>query len=138
MTEDELLAQFPAVHASILTKGMEAERKRVNAHLKMAKTCGAMDVAEKAIVSGLSIRDEEVFADYQTAAINRRDQANRQADSDGAGAAVAAAKSGAGASPGAPGGAETPVAAVDGEDPELLVAAADIYCGPRKPSKGKA
>jgi hypothetical protein len=37
-------------------------------------------VALKAIESGASPQDDEVFAEYQTAAMNRGAQANRQAD----------------------------------------------------------
>jgi len=86
MTEEELLAQFPAVHASLIAKGaaqgQASERKRVLAHLKLAKTSGANEVAQKAIESGASTMDEDVHADYLSASMNRGAQAARQADSD--------------------------------------------------------
>jgi ATP-dependent protease ClpP protease subunit len=71
--------------------GVEQERKRVNAHLKMAKNTGANDVAFKAIESGVSVLDEEIHAEYMSAAMNRTDRAARQAESDAAAAATAGA-----------------------------------------------
>ena len=89
MLEDELLAQFPALHAAVLAKGstvgVASERKRVLAHLKLAKATGARDVAEAAIASGASTMDEDVHADYLSAAIGKRETTARQADSDEAG-----------------------------------------------------
>lgn len=128
MTKEELKSQFPDVHAAILEEGKTSERKRVNAHLKLGTAYKAMDVAMKAIAEGKSSQDEEVAADYQVANVNRLEAAARQADSDAAGAVVAKAKAGKGAPEGAPGGA--PVASSeDGEDSDLLVAAADLYTG---------
>lgn len=95
MTEEELLAQFPAVHASLIIKGaaqgQASERKRVLAHLKLAKSTGANEVAQKAIESGASTLDEDVHADYMSASMNRRAQAERQEDSDGANNTLGAA-----------------------------------------------
>lgn len=92
MTEEELLAQFPAVHATLITKGaaqgQASERKRVLAHLKLAKSTGANEVAQKAIESGASTLDEDVHADYMSASMNRGSQAARQADSDSANQAL--------------------------------------------------
>lgn len=89
MTEAELLAQFPQLHASLIaqgaTQGQAAERKRVNAHIKMGKSSGAPEIAEKAIASGASLFDEEIFADYQTAMMGKRETSARQIDSDAAG-----------------------------------------------------
>jgi ATP-dependent protease ClpP protease subunit len=128
MTEAELLAQFPAVHASLVAQGAAAERKRVNALLKLGTAYKAMDVANKAIAEGKSSMDEEVFADFQTANVNRLEAAARQADSDAAGAVLASAKAGKGAPAGAHGAA--PVGSgEDGEDSDLLVAVADIFAG---------
>ena len=142
MNKTELKAAHPELYAAVMAEGKAeavaeataSERKRVGAHLKMGRKCGAMDVAEKAIASGASVTDDDVFADYQTAAIDNRDKANRQADSDAVGEAVKNAKSGSGAPAGAPGAAPS-ASAEDGEDPPLLAAAADIYCGPRKTGK---
>lgn len=104
MTKEELKAQHPEVYASIYQDGVAAgeasgaekatvaERKRVNAHLKMGETSGAMKVAIAAISSGASLFDEEVHAEYMTASMNRRDQDARQEDSDTANAATSGAK----------------------------------------------
>ena len=99
MNKEEIRAQFPGVYEAIANEGRAAasaegeakERKRVLAHLKLGKTSGALDIAEKAIASGVSPQDDEVFAEYQSAAMNRRDSDVRQSDSDTAGAAVAGA-----------------------------------------------
>lgn len=92
MTEEELLAQHPSLHAAMLakgaTQGQASERKRVCAHLKLAKSTGARDVAEAAIASGASTMDEDVHADYLSAALGKRETAARQSDSDAAGAAL--------------------------------------------------
>jgi ATP-dependent protease ClpP protease subunit len=126
MTEAELLAQFPTVHASLVAQGAAAERKRVNALLKLGTAYKAMDIANKAIAEGKSVMDEEVFADFQAANVNRLEGAARQADSDAAGAAVAQAKAGAGAPVGAPGAVPE---SAEGEESALLTAVADIYTG---------
>lgn len=110
MNKDELKAQHPELYAAVVNEGREAgitagteqERKRVLAHLKLGKTSGAEKVAHDAIASGASTMDEQVFAEYQAAAMNRRDASNRQADSDAAGAATAGA-----AQPGATASVET-------------------------------
>lgn len=92
MNEEELLAQHPALHAAMLSKGaaqgQATERKRVCAHLKLAKATGARDVAEAAIASGASTMDEDVHADYLAASLGKRETAARQSDSDAAGAAL--------------------------------------------------
>lgn len=144
MNKAEIKEKFPEVYAAILeegrlegrTAGTESERKRVNALLKLGTAFKAMDIATKAIAEGKSSLDEEVAADFQVANVNRLEAAARQEDSDKAGEAVKNAKSGAGASAGAP-GAPAASAVDDGEDPDLLVAAADIFCGPRKTQTGK-
>lgn len=104
MNEEELLAQHPALHAAMLAKGIAqgqaTERKRVCAHLKLAKATGARDVAEAAIASGASTMDEDVHAEYLAASLGKREVAARQADSDAAGAALGDA-------------AQTPVATKD-------------------------
>ena len=103
MTEQELKEKHPELYAAVLDKGraegnvagrkegVEAERKRVNAHLKMGKNTGAQEIALKAIESGASVLDEEVHADYMSAAMNRKDSNDRQTDSDVAGAVVSGA-----------------------------------------------
>lgn len=95
MTEEELLAQHPDLHAAVLAKGTLAgqatERKRVCAHLKLAKATGARDVAEAAIASGASTLDEDVHADYLSASIGKKETTARQEESDAAGAALGGA-----------------------------------------------
>lgn len=92
MKESELQAQHPELYASIVTNATTAERKRVCAHLKLAKTTGATDVAQKAIESGASTMDEDVHAEYMSAAMNRASQASRQGDSQAADDALGGAK----------------------------------------------
>lgn len=97
-----LQAQHPELYKQITesakaegaTEGQAKERKRVAALLKMGTKCGAMDVALKAVESGASVQDDDVFTDFQTAAMNRAAQTNRQQDN----AAVDSALSGVAAS----------------------------------------
>jgi len=93
MTEEELRAQHPELHAAMLAKGEEQgiakERKRCLAHRKMAKSTGAVEAADKAMESGASVLDEDVHAEYMSAAMNRREQADRQAETDAAAGATA-------------------------------------------------
>jgi ATP-dependent Clp protease protease subunit len=96
MNEAELKAQHPDLYDAVFAKGetagraagQTAERSRVNAHLKMAKTTGAVDVAHAAIASGASVLDEEIHADYMSASIARGAQAQTQLDSSAASAAL--------------------------------------------------
>lgn len=101
MTEEELLAQHPQLHAAVLAKGAASgqatERKRVASHFKSAKIhggkiAGAVEVAVKHIETGASIQDDDVYVEYQEAGAAHRETANRQADSDAAGAALNGAK----------------------------------------------
>ena len=109
MTKEELKAQFPGVYSAIYdegktagtTEGQTAERKRVNAHLKAAKSAvskatGTLKVALDSIASGASFADEEVQAEYHAAREAGNTQAGRQADSDSAGAALGDAGNGGG------------------------------------------
>lgn len=103
MDEKELKAQHPELYAAVFAKGKDegieagksdgvtAERKRVAAHLKMAASSGAVKVAHDAIASGASCMDEDVFAEYQAAAMNRASQVARDDDAASASAAVAGA-----------------------------------------------
>lgn len=96
LTLEEFRAQHPELHQAVFDAGKQAgteqERKRVNAHLKLAETTGAMDVAKKAIASGVSTMDEEIHAEYMSAALNRRDRSDRQAETDAAGKVVEGAQ----------------------------------------------
>jgi ATP-dependent Clp endopeptidase proteolytic subunit ClpP len=88
MTRDELRAQHPALYQACVDEGRDNERKRVNAHIKLAKTHGATDVAFAAIEAGKSVQDDDVYADYMSAGFAKRDRDNRQTDSDNAGEAL--------------------------------------------------
>lgn len=123
MTKEELQAQFPQLHAALLAEGaahgQASERKRISSHFKSAKIhgaklTGAIGVAVKHIDTGASVQDDDVYVEYQEAGAAHRETANRQEDSDAAGAALAGARA-----PGAPTEAESP----------LLAAAADVYAG---------
>lgn len=109
MTEEELRAQHPELYTAVLNKGEASghakgveegkklgleegrkegateERERVEAHLEMGKSCGAMDMALEHIASGASVMNQKVYSGYMSAAVNKRDSDNRQADSDAAG-----------------------------------------------------
>lgn len=87
-----LKALHPAVFAAAVQEGVTAERERVSAHLIMGEASGAMDTATASIKNGDTMT-ASLNATYMAAAINRRDQANRQGDSDGAAAAALAAAS---------------------------------------------
>lgn len=94
-----LKAEHPEVFEAAMAEGVTAgaaqgaalERKRCMAHVKMAKTTGAVEVAHKAIENGASIMDEDVHADYMSAALNRTDRGARQSET----AATADATNGA-------------------------------------------
>lgn len=86
-----LKKDHPELYAQIAAEGQASERKRVLAHLKLGKSSGAMNVAEKAIADGSSTMDEDVFAEYQTAAMNRSAVGAHAADSAAAGTVVAGA-----------------------------------------------
>lgn len=101
MTEEELLAQFPNLHAAVLAKGVTqgqtSERKRISSHFRTAKIHGAklagsLAVAVKHIDTGSSIQDDEVYVEYQEAGAAHRETANRQEESDEAGEALKGAK----------------------------------------------
>lgn len=103
MDEQELKAQHPDLYAAVLAKGKaegkdeglkegsEKERKRVQAHLKLAETTGAVKVAHEAIASGKSTLDEDVHAEYLSAALKQRDISARDSDAEAAASATAGA-----------------------------------------------
>lgn len=88
-----LKSQHGEVYEAAVQDGVASERKRVNAHLKMAKTSGAFDVAERAIASGASVLDEEVHSDYMSAAMSRADRAARKSETDASAAITSGAAS---------------------------------------------
>lgn len=109
MNKDELKAKHPDLYAAILKEGHDAafeegqtagvakERKRACALLKMGDSTGATKVANDAIRAGSSVMDEDVHADFMTAAMNRKDQGDRQDDSDTAGDSAGSSASAAAA-----------------------------------------
>ena len=132
LTKEELKAQNPELYASLIAEGEAAgeakERKRVNAHVKLGKSSGSRELSDKFIASGVSAMDEEAFAEYQAAAMNRRDTETRQSESDTAVATVN------GATPppatGAPAAASTEAAPDLGDQ---VVALIDSQRGKAKP-----
>lgn len=108
MDENELKAQHPELYAAVFAKGkaegnkagfeegQASERKRVQAHLKLAEATGATKVAHEAIAAGKSTMDEEVFAEYQAAAFKRNAVADRDDDAAAAAAATKDAANGSG------------------------------------------
>lgn len=92
MTLEELKTQYPEVFKAAFAAGKEAgatkERSRVKAHLKMASKTVSKDAAKQFaachgfIESGASVRDDEVFAEYQSAGLARRDVTARGEDED--------------------------------------------------------
>lgn len=95
MDLEKLKAEHPELYAQIVAaaraEGSTAERKRVNALVKLGTKFNAMPVAIKAIESGASCMDEEVHSDFMVAAMDRRDVQERQADSDAAGTVLGGA-----------------------------------------------
>ena len=68
MTLEELKAKEPALYAEVMDAGIEAgvekERSRVSAHLKMGEAAGCMDVAAGFIRDGKPVADDDVQATY--------------------------------------------------------------------------
>lgn len=98
MNKKELQENHPEVYAAILaegralgeTAGASSERDRCVAHLTMGEASGDMKTAVAAVQSGEGMT-ATVNAKYMAASMNRRDTNTRQAESDGAVAAVAGA-----------------------------------------------
>lgn len=92
-----LMAQHPELYKQIVetakAEATTAERDRVNAHVEMGKSSGAMDVALSAIADG-SPMTQTLMAKYMSAGMNRSAQAARQADDATAEAAVGTAAAG--------------------------------------------
>lgn len=64
MTKEELKAQNPELYNSIYDEGIEAERSRVQAHIKMAKDSGDISAAVEFIDSGVNCGDNAAVAKY--------------------------------------------------------------------------
>lgn len=64
MTLEELKAQFPDVYAAACKEGADAERSRIQAHLKMAGDSGDIKAALPFIESGAKCSEDSVVAAY--------------------------------------------------------------------------
>lgn len=84
MDPKELLAKHPDTYNEIQVLGekaaLEKERKRVNAHLKMGKESGDLELAVKFIQEGKSVQDDEVHAEYLAAAMKKKNLDARKKD----------------------------------------------------------
>lgn len=73
-------AAHPTEAAQAITEGSTQERERVQAHITMGEQCGDMSIAIEAINSGVAFGHAPTQARYMAAAMNRKDQSNREAD----------------------------------------------------------
>jgi ClpP class serine protease len=78
-------AENPDVYAAAVQIGVDSERDRVGAHLKMGEASGDVETASKAILDG-SPMTATLQATYLSAGMNKADTAARQGDDAGAGA----------------------------------------------------
>lgn len=60
----ELKAKFPEVYNAVYTAGVNEERSRVSAHLKMASDSGDVSAAVDFIANGTAVSENEVTAKY--------------------------------------------------------------------------
>ena len=77
MTLDELRAQHPDLYNQAYAAGVEAERKRVMAHITIGKAITNQDMMFKNIETGADMSDQLVIAGYmaekmKTQALNDR------------------------------------------------------------------
>jgi hypothetical protein len=76
MEPKELLAKEPGCYQAILDQGkaaaLDEERKRINAHIKMGRQSGDLELAAKFIQEGKSVQDDEVQAEYLAAAMKNQ------------------------------------------------------------------
>lgn len=77
-----LRLEHPELYETVVQEGVEKERKRVCAHLKLGQRLSAMEVATKAIESGASTMDEDIHGEYLAAGLNRNDREARQLETD--------------------------------------------------------
>ncbi|MBQ9239449.1 MAG: Clp protease ClpP [Treponema sp.] len=64
MTAEEFRAAHPDEYQKILDAGVQQERKRCSAHLKMGETAGTLETAAKFIRDGAAVADENVQTEY--------------------------------------------------------------------------
>jgi ATP-dependent protease ClpP protease subunit len=82
MNLDELKAQYPDLCNQLIQAGVEKERKRVTAHLKMGENFNAMKQAVAFIADGKSVLDEDVHAEYIVASANKTAVTDRLEDGE--------------------------------------------------------
>jgi hypothetical protein len=74
MNEEEFRSKYPELYAAIFAKGKDAgvqeERGRVSAHLKLGEDAGNLKVAVQFIRDGKSVMTDEVQAEYLSARMN--------------------------------------------------------------------
>lgn len=83
----ELRAQHPDLYEEAVAVGVRQERDRVGAHLTLGEQSGALEAAFTAIREGTEMT-QTMQATYMAAAMNRADNATRQAETDAAGATL--------------------------------------------------
>jgi ClpP class serine protease len=79
MTLEELMTQHPTVYSAVLDRGVQQERKRACAHLKLGEAYGCVDVAVAAVKDGTEM-DATAMVDYVAAQANNGSINNRQDD----------------------------------------------------------
>lgn len=96
MDENQLKTEHPKLYMAIFDQGKvageAAERERVEAHLIMAESTGAVKLAHDAIRSGKSVMNQVVHAQYLAASRNRSDVAARDEDTETVAAVTGGAK----------------------------------------------
>jgi ATP-dependent protease ClpP protease subunit len=81
MDLNKLKNEYPEIYAQAFEEGRVAESKRVSGHATMAKKTGAYDFAMECIKdSAKSVQDDDVFAEYQTAGMKKKDLENSADD----------------------------------------------------------
>jgi hypothetical protein len=83
MNPEELMAQHPECYKAVFALGQNAERERVQAHLKLAEKSHSYETAAKFIQEGASITSEAVQSEYLALAMNAQHTKDRLADNPG-------------------------------------------------------
>ena len=81
MDLETLKAEHPSVYKEAVALGETKERSRVGAHLKAAKSSGAMKLAHDSIESGADF-NQELMAEHMAAGFALRDQAKLASDEE--------------------------------------------------------
>jgi len=94
MDKETLKRDHSALYNEVFGDGVAQERDRVNGHIEMAKSSGAVDFAHECISGGKNLSEQTVVAKYMSAGLNKNDVENRQEDNPEDDAADADAPSG--------------------------------------------